>query len=80
MDKETFEAQAEAVRRILEANRHKLTQIEAKHLACAARNLEQLAEVRRLVVAQIQDEAAPTDVSEGLAEQLIKLLHLPSTA
>jgi hypothetical protein len=71
IEKETFEAQADAVERLMRAHSKELSKSDTKHLACAIRNLEHLAEVRRVVFEQIADESAPTEASEALSDQLI---------
>jgi hypothetical protein len=80
VEKETFEAQAEAVLRLLEAHEKTLSQVDLKHLECAVRNLEQLGAVRRSVMNHILDGDSTDDITEALADHFIRLLHLPSAA
>lgn len=75
--KETFEAQAEVVARLLDAHKDTLSLADRKHLGCAFRNLERLAELRRNVLRTAKNGEAGEHECDALAEQIVDLLHLP---
>lgn len=74
--KETFEAQAAAVRSVLKSHRGALSAADQKHLECAARNLDALGRMRRMVVTLSNDEAQAPVASDAMTDALIQLLHV----
>lgn len=74
MARETFEDQAQAVRRALTGT--KLDKADRKHLECAARNLEAFGAFRSKLMGIAKDGAVEDDI-DGVAEEIIKLLHMP---
>jgi len=77
LEKESFEAQAESVRRVLNLRIPSLSEADQKHLVCAANNLRQMGELRQMVIAQAGDPGRSTVASEGMVEAIVHLLHLP---
>jgi thioesterase domain-containing protein len=75
--KETFIAQSEAVERVLERFRSKISAEDQKHLVCAAHNLAQLDAMRSMVMAQANNLDQEPVASDQLSEALTRLLHLP---
>ncbi len=74
MAHETFEDQAEAIRRVL--NGAKPNKIDRRHLECAARNLEAVGALRHRIVT-LASSAATEEQTDGLAEEIAKTLHIP---
>jgi hypothetical protein len=79
-EKETYEAQAEAVKRLLEQYRDSLSPAAQKHLGCAWKNLEQMAQLRQMVIKEAfsaEDELDP-GFTDAFVDRLIAMLHLPA--
>ena len=72
MARETFEDQAQAVRRVTgSANK-----ADRKHLECAARNLEAFGLFRRRLL-QVAENDPTEEQLESIAEEIVALLHIP---
>lgn len=75
MARETFEDQADAIRRVLKPG-GTLTKADRQHLECAARNLDNFGAIRKKIVG-FASSGLTDEQLDSLGDDIAQVLHIP---